>query len=162
MESNFKIINPKANSVIGMYVDEPIGMDHPLFMVRFQSRIDAGFDFQNGKPIQDAIQSTVKRMRLLFGDDIPEELVRTTVSLVYAENAALQPMQSGDKLPIPSRAINIEGCVEVKRETQLLDKDIHNSRLNRVKMKPLILIPALIKLAVEKVKILMQRGNKLR
>lgn len=93
MNTNFTIKNPKANSVIGMYVDEPIGMDHPIFMVRFQSRIDAGLDYQNGTPIQDAIQSTVKRMRFLFGDDIPEELVRTTVSLVYAEKDALQPMQ---------------------------------------------------------------------
>src|ERR1700693_1016177 len=100
MNAKFTIKNPEANSVIGMYVDEPIGMDHPIFMVRFQSGIDAGLLFQNGTPLKDAIQSTVQRMRFLFGDDIPEELVRTTVSLVYAENDALQPMQSGDKVPI--------------------------------------------------------------
>ena len=93
MNTNFIIKNPEANSVIGMYVDEPIGMDHPIFMVRFQSRIDAGLVYQNGTPLNDAIQLTIIRMRFLFGDDIPEELVRTTVSLVYAENDALQPMQ---------------------------------------------------------------------
>lgn len=93
MESNFKIKNPKANSVIGMYVDEPVGMDHPIFMVRFQSRIDAGFCIQDGVPLKDAIQITLARMRDLFGDDFPDELVRTAVSLEYAECAALQPMQ---------------------------------------------------------------------
>lgn len=93
MNTNFRIKNAKADSVIGMYVDEPIGMDHPLFMVRFQSRIDAGSLYHNYTPLQNAIQSTVKRMRDIFGDDIPEELVRTAVTLVYAENDALQPMQ---------------------------------------------------------------------
>lgn len=92
MSAHFTIKNPNADSVLGMYVDEPIGMDHPLFMVRFQSRIDAGLLYQNGTPIQDAIQLTVKRMRFLFGDDVPEELVRTTVSLVYAENDSMQPL----------------------------------------------------------------------
>jgi predicted kinase len=93
MSAKYTIKNPNADSVIGMYADEQIGMDHPLFMVRFQSRIDAGLLYQNGTPIQDAIHATVKRMRGLFGDDIPEELVRTTVSLVYAENDALRPLQ---------------------------------------------------------------------
>jgi len=91
MNTDFTIKNPNANCVLGMYVDEPIGMDHPLFMIRFQSRIDAGLDYQKGTPLKDAIQSTVKRMRFLFGDDIPEELVKTAVSLVYAENDALKP-----------------------------------------------------------------------
>ncbi len=93
MSAKYTIKNPNADSVIGMYADEQIGMDHPLFMVRFQSRIDAGLLYQNGTAIQDAIHATVKRMRGLFGDDIPEELVRTTISLVYAENDALQALQ---------------------------------------------------------------------
>jgi len=88
MSSNFRIKNPKATSVFGMYVDDPIGMDHPLFMARTQSWMDAGLLYRNGTAIQDAIQSTVKRMRNLFGDNIPEELVRTSVFLVYAEEEA--------------------------------------------------------------------------
>src|SRR5271169_6833494 len=94
MSSNFEIKNPNTKTVFGMYVDEPIGMDHPLFMVRFQSRMDAGFLYRNGTPIRDAIQSTIKSMRNLFGDNISEEMVRTTVTLVYAENDALQPIQN--------------------------------------------------------------------
>ena len=98
MTKNFEVKNPKSDSVIGMYVDELIGMNHPLFMVRFQSSVDAGLLYKNGVPVQDAIQSTLERMRGLFGDDIPEELVRTTVTLVYAENDALLLPFSTDEL----------------------------------------------------------------
>jgi hypothetical protein len=88
MNSNFEIKNPKAKTVLGMYADEPIGMDHPLFMAQTQSWMDAGLLYRKGAPIRDAIQSTVNRMRSLFGDNMPDELVRTTVLLVYAEEEA--------------------------------------------------------------------------
>lgn len=163
MNANFTIKNPHANNVFGMYVDEPIGMDHPLFMIRFQSGIDARFLYQGGVPIQDAIQQTVKRMRFLFGDNIPEELVRTAVSLVYAENDALHPMQSDGELPISANEDHLtlntipdapEGKNELDRITQLPDEDIQNSRFSSVKIEPLILIPALMKLVVEGVRML--------
>lgn len=91
MQNKFEIKNPQSNSVFGMYVDEPIGMDHPLFKVRFQSRLDALSCLQSGMSLQDAIQTTLKRMRYLFGDGFPDEIVRTVVFLAYAERDALPP-----------------------------------------------------------------------
>ena len=87
---DFKIKNPKANSVLGMYIDEPIGMDHPLAKIKFQSEVDASLHYQNSTPLKDAIHFTLKRMRFLFGDDIPDGLVRTAVTLTYAEHVALK------------------------------------------------------------------------
>lgn len=94
MKNTDEVKNPKANSILGMYTDEPIGMDHPIFMARFQSRIDAGFLFQNGLPLKDAITATLERMHYLFGDDFPDDIVRTTVTLEYAECAAEQLRQN--------------------------------------------------------------------
>ncbi len=93
MSTNFKIKNPKADSVLGMYVDEPIGMEHPLAMIKFQSGVDATLHYQNAMSLKESIESTLKRMRFLFGDDIPDALVRTAVSLVYAENDAMRVKQ---------------------------------------------------------------------
>jgi hypothetical protein len=90
MNPDFEMKNPKASSVLGMYVDEPIGMDHPLFALRFQTRLDAGFSYQSDVTLHDATTATLKRMREIFGDDIPEDLIRSTLSLVYAERDALK------------------------------------------------------------------------
>jgi len=86
----FKIKNPKAKSVLGMYVDEPIGMDHLLAKIKFQSEVDATLGYQGSKSLKESIESTLKHICFLFGDDIPDELVRTTVSLTYAEHVALK------------------------------------------------------------------------
>jgi hypothetical protein len=88
--TDFKIKNPKANSVLGMYVDGPIGMGHPLAKIKFQSEVDATLHYQNSTSLKEAIEGTLKRMRFLFGDNIPDELVRTAVSLTYAEHVALK------------------------------------------------------------------------
>ena len=90
MSTNFKIKNPKANSVLGMYVDEPIGMDHPLAKIKFQSEVDATLHYQNSMSLKESIESTLKHICFLFGDDIPDALVRTAVSLTYAEHVALK------------------------------------------------------------------------
>jgi len=90
MSTDFNIKNPKAKSVLGMYVDEPIGMDHLLAKIKFQSKVDATLGYQGSKSLKESIESTLKHIRFLFGDDIPDELVRTTVSLVYAENDAMR------------------------------------------------------------------------
>ena len=90
MSTNFKIKNPKANSVLGMYVDEPIGMDHPLAKIKFQSEVDATLHYLGSISLKKSIESTLKHIRSLFGDDIPDALVRTSVSLVYAEHVALK------------------------------------------------------------------------
>jgi len=65
-------------------------MDHPLAMIKFQSGVDATLHYQNKMSLKESIESTLKHIRYLFGDDIPDELVKTTVSLVYAENDALK------------------------------------------------------------------------
>jgi len=62
---------------------EPIGMDHPLFMVRIQSRIDAGMLFEQDLPLDVAMRQTRARMQDLFGD-VPLALVDTTVVATYA------------------------------------------------------------------------------
>lgn len=67
--------------------DEPIGMDHPLFMVRIQSRIDAGWAADDGVPLAEALRSIRARMKMLFGD-VPLALIDATVSGVYAMHAA--------------------------------------------------------------------------
>jgi len=61
---------------------EPIGMDHPLFMVRTQSRIDAGWAAQEGVPLADALRTIRARMQALFGD-VPIALVDATVTTTY-------------------------------------------------------------------------------
>ena len=88
MSTNFKIKNPKANNVLGLYVDTPIGMDHLLAKAKFQSEVDATLHYLNSTSLKEAIESTLKRMRYLFGEGIPDELVRTAVSLTYAEHVA--------------------------------------------------------------------------
>lgn len=90
MSTNYKIKNPNADSVLGMYVDEPIGMDHPLAIIKFQSGVDATLHYQNKMSLKESIESTLKHIRYLFGNDIPDELVKTAVLLVYAENDALK------------------------------------------------------------------------
>jgi len=88
MNTDFKIKNPKANCVLGMYVDGPIGMGHPLAKVKFQSEVDATLSYQGSRSLKEAIESTLKHIRYLFGDDIPDALVRTAVSLTYAGHVA--------------------------------------------------------------------------
>ncbi len=78
-----------------MYVDVPIGMGHPLAKIKFQSEVDATLSYQGSRSLKEAIESTLKRMRYLFGDDIPDALVRTAVSLTYAEHVALKTKNGG-------------------------------------------------------------------
>lgn len=90
MSTDFKIKNPRAKSVPGLYEDGPIGMDHLLAKAKFQSEVDATLHYLNSTSLKEAIGATLKRMRFLFGEDIPDELVRTAVSLTYAGHVALK------------------------------------------------------------------------
>ena len=72
---------------------ELIGMDHPLFMVRTQSRMDAGWAADDGVPLADALRTIRARMQQLFGD-VPLALVDTTVFEVYAVRASHGPGKS--------------------------------------------------------------------
>ena len=40
--------------VFGLYVDEPVGMDHPFFMARTEARIRANLAAQNGVALDEA------------------------------------------------------------------------------------------------------------
>ena len=90
MSKRFPIINSKARNVIGMYVDELIDMNHPIARIRLTCITDANLQYQLGVPLKASIESTLKHIRYLYGDDIPDALVRSTVYLVYAENTALK------------------------------------------------------------------------
>jgi hypothetical protein len=61
-----------------------IGMDHPLFMVRTQSRIDAGWAADAGVPLADALRTIRARMQELFGD-VPLALIDASVTMTYLE-----------------------------------------------------------------------------
>ncbi len=75
-------------SVFDYYTDgQPIGMDHPLFMVRIQARMDAGRAWAEGVPLAAALRAIRARMQDLFGE-VPLALVDAVVSECYAQHAA--------------------------------------------------------------------------
>lgn len=77
-------------NIFDHYTDgEPIGMDHPLFMVRMQARIDAGMSAAAGVPLADALRSTRARMQDLFGE-VPLALVDSAVVEVFAQYASVR------------------------------------------------------------------------
>ena len=83
-------------SIYDHYTDgELIGMEHPLFMVRTQSKIDAGWAADEGVPLADALPTIRARMQQLFGD-VPSALVDTTVVEVFAVRAAQGLREAGD------------------------------------------------------------------
>ncbi len=90
MSKRFPIINPKARSVIGLYVNELVDMNHSIARIRLASTTSANLQYQLGVPLKVSIESTLAHIRHLYGDDIPDALVRTTVYLVYAENTSLK------------------------------------------------------------------------
>jgi hypothetical protein len=90
MSKKYPIINPKASYVISMYVNELVSMDHPIASMRLTSQMKAGLCYKQRVPLKNAIKSILEHIRYLFGDDIPDELVRVTVYLEYAWNTALK------------------------------------------------------------------------
>jgi hypothetical protein len=76
-------------NVLSLYTaDTEVGMQHPLWMARTQSLIDAEISYCGGVPLDEALATIPDRIRFLFGDDIPVALVTATVSLAYARFAA--------------------------------------------------------------------------
>jgi hypothetical protein len=67
--------------------DEPIGMDHPLFMARMQAGIDGQFLAMAEVGLPEAIARTIPRIRELFGEGIPRELVEVAVTVGYCSNS---------------------------------------------------------------------------
>jgi hypothetical protein len=73
--------------VYGPYVDEPIGMDHPLFMARTQARMWAAHAAHGGVALEDALRTIREQVRTLFGE-IPQALVDASVMTAYLEASA--------------------------------------------------------------------------
>lgn len=106
MSKKYPIINPKANCVIEMYLNELVGMDHPVAGIRLTSKNDAYLCYQQAIPLKAAIKSILAHIRYLFGEDIPEELVMATVYLVYAESTALKVRKTPiDDTPVYEKPI---------------------------------------------------------
>lgn len=74
-------------SVLGLYADEPIGMDHPLFMARTEARMRARLAAQHAVPLEQAIADISAEINWLFGE-VPAPLVTATVTTAYLEAAA--------------------------------------------------------------------------
>ena len=90
-------------SVLKLYTGlDEIGMDHPLFMVRTQSGIDAAMLFERGVPMEEALQGVKARMQDLFGEDIPLALVDGTVFAVYMRNISRCGPDADDDTPHPT------------------------------------------------------------
>ena len=62
---------------------EGLGMDHPLVMARMQAGIDGVILAAEGVTLEEAIKSTIPRIRMLFGDDIPRELIEVAVTVAF-------------------------------------------------------------------------------
>lgn len=66
-----------------MHDDEPLGMDHPLVMARIQAGIDGVTLAMAGLTLEEALRTTVPRIRMLFGDDFPREMIEVLVTAAY-------------------------------------------------------------------------------
>jgi hypothetical protein len=78
-------VKPNA---LNLYTDETdVGMDHPLWMAKTQSAMDADMAYRAGVPLDEALRTIPERIRFLFGSDVPTALVAATVSLSYASQA---------------------------------------------------------------------------
>lgn len=77
-----------TGSTFSLYTDEPaIGMDHPLFMAKVQTAMDATVAAESGHPLEEARRAIRERIRDLFGD-VPAALIDAEVTLAYAQVAA--------------------------------------------------------------------------
>ena len=77
-----------TGSTFSLYTDEPsIGMDHPLFMAKVQTAMDATLAAESGRSLEEALPAIRDRIRDLFGD-VPAALVDAEVALAYAQVAA--------------------------------------------------------------------------
>ncbi len=78
--------------------DEPLGMDHPLIMARMQATLDGIVLAMEGRSLDGALKRAVPRIRMLFGEDIPRELieVRVTVGYCSSPHAPIPEQSKGD------------------------------------------------------------------
>lgn len=97
MSNQNPIKTPDATSALGLYVTQPIGMDHPFFMAKMQARLDAIISARVQVPIEQATKEAVDRARDLFGATIPTALVEVETQLVYAQDAAERALRNGER-----------------------------------------------------------------
>ena len=72
------------SSVFQVYTEaDTIGMDHPLFMAKVQTEIDAAAAAERGVPLEVAQQTIPQRIRDLFGD-VPPSLISAAIFVAYA------------------------------------------------------------------------------
>ena len=76
-------------SVYSVYTgnDELIGMDHPLFMARWQARMSAAFAARAGHSLQQALHEIPRNIAELFGE-VPASLITATICTQYTETCA--------------------------------------------------------------------------
>lgn len=119
MSKRYPIINPNASCVIGMYVNELVSMDHPIASIRLTSQMKAGLCYRYRVPLKNAIKSILEHIRYLFGDDIPDELVRVTVYLVYATNTALKEKKISPQPQVDYIARWLERSREARKHSSI-------------------------------------------
>ena len=125
MNANYKIQHPKAESV------------------RFQAAVDVRLClFPNDVPLKEAIQKTLDRMRFLFGDDVPDELVRTAVVIAYADCAVFNVEKHLDELACLCKE---KGVASMETEFKRISK-----KLKRVEAEALCHEVGVIELLIDK------------
>ncbi len=73
--------------VFGLYVDQPVGMDHPFFMARTEARIRASLAARSGVALDEALRTIGRELAELFGE-LPRSLVEATVTAAWLDAAS--------------------------------------------------------------------------
>jgi hypothetical protein len=81
--------------VLGMYTDEPIGMDHPIFMARTEARHSAVWAAHEGLSLTEMLVAVRQRVLDLF-DEVPQPLVDATATTAYLEALTSQARREPD------------------------------------------------------------------
>lgn len=81
--------------VLGLYTDELIGMDHPIFMARMEARVSGAWGARDGRSLDETLASARRRITWLFGD-MPLALVDATVTTAWLE-AQGREKEDGDE-----------------------------------------------------------------
>lgn len=83
-----------------MLIPEGLGMGDPLVMARFQATINGVLLAAKSIPLEEAIRCTVPRIRAIFGENIPGELIEVAVTVGYCSRpeAPISPQGEDGRL----------------------------------------------------------------
>lgn len=81
--------------VLGLYTDELIGMDHPIFMARVEARAGGALGARDGLSLDETLAEVRKRIAWLFGE-VPRTLVDATATTAWLE-ATSRTEKDGDE-----------------------------------------------------------------